>query len=716
MAGKIAEYAANDSINTQPLEQAAYRVEKTGAIEGEAFRQIGQVAQGAVNKYEDAEAQKETTDLAAKATKADLDLTQQYEDAKQKGDPNDPNFANDFITNHVQPALDSMGQDLNTKKGQAMFAELTDKMTSEYGKRAIVDHAVMSGNAAVDTATDAVQNYSNIVTSDPTLLPHASSMLQSVAATIPAEHRGEFLSKANEAVYGAAGKALVDNTLKDPNATPASIAARTAYLDDPANGFQKNMNADTYSALHKQLEAGAETVGNTQSQIDKQALPSLLSRVQNTGVDVGGQTQSLIDNYKGKSAEETAVTKAAMQRQLDASLAYGSATKDVPLAPRQDILNQIGQLDTQIKNAGPKDLENLQVKQAALATALQARDKEFMADPAAYVLNHNPAVQGAYSNFQQAQTPASFAKFAQTSMSEQTRLYPGATPKLVTAYMEQGIAAKMSNITNTPEGATQAGAILNQYQNLSGPYWTQVSHELFADKVINPTQYVAAQMFDRPNSFGLAQDLLRASTTPKADLAATSGIAEAKADKAAAAALAPLRATLGDAANSGELMDAYEKSLTTLIMAKGDINQASALADKMVMGQYQFAGSLRMPTDVNSSAVVAGTKSVLADIGNHKLIAPPSYSNTGPADHSAEYARSVQEYGHWSTNSTGDGALLYDEQGTPVYEKVNGQTRQVSLKFNDLQAIGQKNSLPAKASSMLGTMKGALDRATGGAL
>jgi hypothetical protein len=135
-------------------------------------------------------------------------------------------------------------------------------------------------------------------------------------------------------------------------------------------------------------------------------------------------------------------------------------------------------------------------------------------------------------------------------------------------------------------------------------------------------------------------------------------------------------------------MSAYQNSLVTLIQAKGDINSAGALAAKMVMGEYQFAGSLRMPTDVNAAQVVTGTKSVLADIPNHKLVIPPSYSGTGPADQKAEYTRSIQEYGHWSTNSSGDGALLYDEQGTPVYEMINGQQRQVSLKFTDLQAIG----------------------------
>jgi hypothetical protein len=254
--------------------------------------------------------------------------------------------------------------------------------------------------------------------------------------------------------------------------------------------------------------------------------------------------------------------------------------------------------------------------------------------------------------------------------------------------MEQRLGNKLSAITQTPEGATQAGQLLIQYQNMSGSYWTQVSHELFRDKVLTPSQYVAAQMFTKPDAIGLAQDLLRASTAKPGELVAQSGISDAKAQKAAAAALAPLRATLGDAANGNELMSAYQNSLVTLIQAKGDINSAGALAAKMVMGEYQFAGSLRMPTDVNAAQVVTGTKSVLADIPNHKLVIPPSYSGTGPADQKAEYTRSIQEYGHWSTNSSGDGALLYDEQGTPVYEMINGQQRQVSLKFTDLQAIG----------------------------
>jgi hypothetical protein len=109
----------------------------------------------------------------------------------------------------------------------------------------------------------------------------------------------------------------------------------------------------------------------------------------------------------------------------------------------------------------------------------------------------------------------------------------------------------------------------------------------------------------------------------------------------------------------------------------------------MIMGEYQFRGTLRMPTNVDASAVVSGTKAVQADLGNHKIIVPPSYSGLGPHDQRSLYVRAIQEHGHWSTSGDGKTALLYDEQGTPVYE--GGPIKFDVTKGEGLQAPGNLN-------------------------
>lgn len=686
---RIREYNNTQDIDPRSLEQSAYRVERTGMIAGQAWQHGFQgLAQG-TSEVEKAVAQSETSDLSKKLSDLDLNLTQQYEDARQKGDPLNPEFANNFVSNNVDAKLQSIGDGLMTKQGQQMFQEASARMRESYMKRGIADQATFAGDAAVANYKNSVTNYSNLVTNDPTIMDHAAGMIKTLTATLPAEHRDEYQNAGLEAVYGAGAKSYLDAAIKNPNANEASLDAAWSHVSDPKNGFVGNVNPDTYSALEKQYLTAKETLGATQAEIASQNLPDLLQRIKaNGGNDTDSEAQNIIDGYKGRTPAETQEWQARATKALGEAKAFGTASASVMQMPEPQALAAINKSQLDIDNAGPGDLGAKQQAQQAMIAAIQQRDKAFRSDPTGYVIGNSPVVNQRYQDFAQNPTPQSFQAYAQSSMAEQRRLYPDFQPKIVTSQMEQQVSGLLAGVPNTPEGATQAASTINSLATTMGPYWSQASQELFHDKVLNETQFVAANMWSNPKSVGLAQDLLRASATPAKDLEGTSGISEAKAQKAARDALAPLAATLGDAANGSQLMSAYTNSLAKLAQYKGTTDGVAAMANKMIMGEYQFIGSLRMPLTVNAGNVVAGTKVVMGDIPNHNISVPTSYSGTGPADQKAEYIRSVQEYGHWATNSQGDAALLYDEQGTPVYETIKGSVRQVAVPFTDLDKIG----------------------------
>jgi hypothetical protein len=176
--GRIREYNNTQTINPSPLDQAAYRVEKTGMIQGAAMRETGAAGARVINRFEDSIAQGETSDLAKKMSDLDLQTTQAYEDEKQKGDMTDPDFASKFVEKHLQPNLDKLGEDLLTPEAQKMYQQASLKLTSEYTKRAISDQATFAGNKAITDYKSQITTYSNLSTNDPTTTDHNAEMLR----------------------------------------------------------------------------------------------------------------------------------------------------------------------------------------------------------------------------------------------------------------------------------------------------------------------------------------------------------------------------------------------------------------------------------------------------------------------------------------------------------------------------------------------------------
>lgn len=685
--GRIREYNNTQTVDPQPLEQAAYRVERTGMIEGAAYRDLGNSGQKVLNRFEDAMATRETSDLAAKMSQLDLDTTKSYEDAKNSGDMNDPEFATKFVEKNLQPQLDKLGDGIMTRKGQEMYQQASLKLTSEYTKRALADQATFAGNQAIENYKGTVTSYVNAATDDPTTTEHAAKMIDIMAPNLPNEHRAALTLAAKQEIYGAGAQGYLVAAIKNPNSTDATLDQAWQHVEQ----FRDHVDPGRYASLQKEYLTAKDTLGAARSAMADQNWGDLVGRIQqNGGQDVDRSAQSLIDTYQGRNAAETQLWKASHQKQLDEAMAYGKASEGVRTTPENEVTMNIQAVQDQIDRAAPGDVGRLTAQRDAMVSALKQRDKEFMSDQAAYVMQNSAVVATRAQDYAKNPNAQTFDAFAQASIAEQRRLYPTVMPRLVTKDMSQAIGSEMAAVPNTPEGAAQAGQSLSTWAQVGGKYWPQMAQELYHDKVLNPSQFVAASVWTKPEARTLAQDLLRASTMKPEELSKISPVTEAKAAKAARDALAPLQKTLVDAANGGELMDAYSGALSTLVRYKGDPKAATAMATKMILGEYQFSGTLRMPTNVDMGNVVAGTKAVQADIGNHNLVIPPSYSGAGPHDQRAEYAHAIHANGHWSTSSDGKTALLYDEQGAPVYETIHGHRAQVALDWATLEKLGSK--------------------------
>jgi hypothetical protein len=305
----------------------------------------------------------------------------------------------------------------------------------------------------------------------------------------------------------------------------------------------------------------------------------------------------------------------------------------------------------------------------------------------------NDKVAALYVNYQKNPTPQNFQTYAAFSEGQQARLYPGRVPSVLTDDMKRDIGNSLQAVDQTPQGALQAAGTLSNLRDTTGAYYGGAVHELLRDHIIKPGQYVAGQLIGDPKTFTMAGDVLKATSMTNDDLFRQSGITEAKADAVARAAFSSFAATFSDTVNGRQLVGNYEAALSSLLRYHGDVSTATAqsMAKSMILDRYNIRGNMRIPSNFDDMDVADGAQSVLNDIKNHNLIAPPSFSGAGGALQSDMYKADVQDFGHWSTNAKGDGAQLFDQYGQPVYEKVNGKVQTVNIAYSQLEQLGKGN-------------------------
>lgn len=688
-----------DQAGSEAYEQLGRHVEAAYAQAGNA---IGSAVGAAGKTIDDHISLEETSKLTNDFASLEMQTAQNLEQAKTSMDPHDTDAASNFLEAH-QAALDQIGEGLVSDKGRAMFNQLqanyrvnTFNKVLGYQSAAAADDIVTNFKSGFDTR-------SNLAEADPTSVQSSIEAIQASSAGLPAEHRADILRQGTQQIADSGAEGIVNSLLKNPKASVADVQAARDYLNNPDNPFIKNMSPAQYASVNARLDRIKDTQGNVQSVIAAQTLTDGYKQIAaNGGVDPKGQYQSIIDNYQGKTADETAEFKARAQRDLDAAIGEGQATAAVKTTPDADLKGDILLLKKQMDGASPENAQKLEAEYKAVVEAKKVRDEAFQKDPADWLNQNNDVVKARYQAFANAPSPASFQAYAAASIAEQRRLYPNAQPRIVSDEMADTIKNAIGKITNDPQGAAAAASTLSSYASTSGTYWTQMSQELYHRKVLNPTQFVAASLYGKPNATGLAEEILRTSIISPEELAKKNignpNVTEAKARAAANNAFAPLARTLVDDRSPDSIVGAYETTLTNVLLNRGNVSDAAGLANKMINDEYTFKGSYRIPTSarVNGDDVDAGLKSALgrvqeagSGIAGANLIIPKSYSGLGPNDQKRAYVANIQRQGHWVTNSNETGVVLYDEQGAPVWQHgPKGQPQMVGMDWKTAASHG----------------------------
>ncbi len=668
-------------IDVQPLAEAAYHIERQAKNVAESIRQGTEGLNQGLKDIAERQQQAETLDTAKKMSDWHLTAVQSLEQARQSADPHDATWLSKWYETNVTQPLDKMSEGIESPKAQDYFQTHRDSIENELFTKGASYQSEMLGNAHVADANGLIDNAVNRLSIDPSSLHAELQRLPSTMQAIPAQARETMQQEATNHMVLAAGNGVIARI-----ATPEGAEAAKKVLFDPDGDYMKGAPRGAVDEWQQKIIEKTNTLVATQFDILKTQVPDLVKLARQGDPDAANRLTLLAQQGSASPDKAMKVAGAEISRDLNDAQQFFKATRAINDMPEPAMRAAVDSLPPE---------EARTPAQAAVAAAAKQRDADFHKDPATYMTTNDSVVQSRFQAYAQQPTPQNFQAYAQTTIAAQGRLYPHDTPKILPPQFVDDVAAKMKAIPDTPDGWQQAATTLQQLQQTTGSYWNYAVHELQNAHVLKPGQYVAGMLMGQPQSYALAGDVLKATSMSGEDLYKSSGVTEASAYTTARAAFKDFNATFSDTTNGHELTESYVTALADVLRYKGkdamNAGTAQRLANAMILDRYNVRGGLRIPKDFDDMDVAQGANSVLGDIKNHDLVPPPSFSNFGPALQGDAYKADVQDFGHWSTNAKGDGAMLFDQYGSPVYEKKGGQTVPVELQYSDLQKLGRQN-------------------------
>lgn len=334
------------------------------------------------------------------------------------------------------------------------------------------------------------------------------------------------------------------------------------------------------------------------------------------------------------------------------------------------------------RQASPENFRANQADAEDVKAALVARNREILADPAAYAVRWSPAVRERWQNLQatisdpaaapEDRQAASSAVIA-ASLGEQERLgVPPDQRRLLPQSYVDGVRNSFSTAGTDAESTVQ---MLHGLKDMWGDNWPRVYGELVAAKAfpaVGPEQ--AAEM--EP---GAATRLLQATAIPENDLVNTlpDGTSKKDVESAVNGALDDLRLSMAAQGRVlTEKFPAWQNATLRLALrytAGGASPQEAArrAADEVVNSRYVYrqddsGAMLRIPAEVDADAVMGGARGVIDRLTPADLA--PVAADTGlPGDLTQQrYVESLQATHSWATSPREDGLMLLDATLSPV--------------------------------------------------
>lgn len=327
----------------------------------------------------------------------------------------------------------------------------------------------------------------------------------------------------------------------------------------------------------------------------------------------------------------------------------------------------------------------------ALIAAVNAREKALKSDPSGYVEGAFPDVAALYKNAEASNNPAVLQSAIALSKEKQSLLgIPDYRQEIISKQSSVDLAGQINGM-KPQEGLQHAATLKEQY----GDYWPDVYGHL-VKAGLNDNMSVALTM-DNPLQNSARAMLAEAST--KEALEAVKKILpepdKKTINKGVQEALMPFNSTV--MAQPGNEIQARrtENAVTALAnqyAVRGmDPDDAAKKAVQDVVGlKYNFAGTVRIPTQYDASKVQDGLGEVLALVAQNKNIDPHitgSIYGTPPEIIKQQYLSELKDSGYFVTNDKEDGVYIFDKSGAPVALRHGDTVKPFEIKFKDLENL-----------------------------
>lgn len=183
--GNIAQFNSPvDTLDTSKASQAANELSSSARMEGSLYRQAGEdIKQGAAtlgNAVEQHEYMTEVSQGAAAGAALFNNTTAAWNKvASQPGAGNDKNLQQNFLDNTLEPALQQYQNAFSTQQGQKWALDQVDHMRSHFYDKTSADMSSLAGEARLQDAKTALNQFGAAVYRDPTSADGAMTQFSS---------------------------------------------------------------------------------------------------------------------------------------------------------------------------------------------------------------------------------------------------------------------------------------------------------------------------------------------------------------------------------------------------------------------------------------------------------------------------------------------------------------------------------------------------------
>ncbi len=493
----------------------------------------------------------------------------------------------------------------------------------------------------------------------------------------PEETKGyvkNILAKAGQG-GGVQTAAVATGTVSDAGSGMPAVRGAAPVADNAPSTF-KGMDWEQQSALRSAAESRLKQ--------DDSRLKAEADRVLRDAIAM--HKDGIVDPVELKPeffAATYGADGARMHAEYTRSRDMGSDIGGFKTQSQAEIMGEI-QKDQPVPGAGYASADERQsVRIQAAQRILQARE----ADPAGYVVQTNESLRKQRQAIDNPQTPADqrpgmVQQYVRESMAEQQRLGIQA-PRILTPGQSDAIAKRAMSAARPEDSANLIAGLEAEYGK---DYFPKVFGELVRDKKIS------GELLLIPNlpSQTAREAVSRLARVKESDL--TAGLKETDVSTAKEKVIARL-AEFASAVpmmngQATGVINSYETSMRKLSysMMAGGMKPADAVeqANAMLLGHYQFDGTMRVPTSVRIGEVQRGAAHMIKTDMAGIDVPRDLVGARKPEELSAEWQDTVRSRPMWFTSDDDSGLTLYAQGANGVRYRVTRGGKPVTYSWPDL--------------------------------